>query len=354
MSNAILEPLKQALAPHIDEPIENHLNVPAQPSLPALVEWTQFSSEVLPAPTTLISNVLHLGSKMALGGGSKSFKTWTLVDMAISVASGTEWWGLQCTQGVVCYINLEIQPYFFQKRFVDISFAKNVTIPKGMLHIWNLRGYATGLDVLSGSLISGLEKIKPALIIIDPIYKVMAGLDENRAGDIGTVLNEIERLAVESGAAVAFGAHFAKGNASGKESLDRISGSGVFARDPDAILTMTRHEMPNCFTIEATLRNFPPMAPFVVEWCHPLMTREETLDPSDLKVAGKPFGKRFTTNHLLEVLGNESLSYGEFRRRCMDKSNGPGMSEGTFKNLRKELEESGKIKKNDDKYKINK
>lgn len=38
------------------------------------------------------------------------------------------------------------------------------------------------------------------------------------------------RLTVETGAGVAFGSHFSKGNQIQKESIDRISGSGVFAR----------------------------------------------------------------------------------------------------------------------------
>jgi len=81
-----------------------------------------------------------------------------------------------------------------------------------------------------------------ALIILDPVYKCMGHRDENAAGDIGSLLNEVERLAVQTGAAVVFGAHFSKGSQAGKESIDRVSGSGVFARDPDSILTLTRHE----------------------------------------------------------------------------------------------------------------
>lgn len=38
---------------------------------------------------------------------------------------------------------------------------------------------------------------------------------------------------------VIFVAHFAKGNSNKKEVIDRISGSGVFARDPDTIMMMT-------------------------------------------------------------------------------------------------------------------
>src|SRR3954470_23651854 len=46
-------------------------------------------------------------------------------------------------------------------------------------------------------------------------------------------------LAIPSGC---MAGHFAKGNAAAKETIDRISGSGVFARDPDSLITFTKHE----------------------------------------------------------------------------------------------------------------
>jgi hypothetical protein len=39
--------------------------------------------------------------------------------------------------------------------------------------------------------------------------------------------------------------------------------------------------------VEATLRNFAPLDPFVVRWQFPLFVRDNTLDPAELKVPGK-------------------------------------------------------------------
>ncbi len=101
-------------------------------------------------------------------------------------------------------------------------------------------------------------------------------------------MNDIERLAVKTGAAVAFAAHYSKGNQAAKEAIDRVSGSGVFARDPDSLLMFTKHQEADCFTVEATLRNFPPLDPFVVRWEYPLFHRDSELDPTNLKtVRGK-------------------------------------------------------------------
>jgi predicted transcriptional regulator len=97
------------------------------------------------------------------------------------------------------------------------------------------------------------------------------------------LLNSIERVAVETAAAVAYGCHFAKGNSASKEAIDRISGSGVFARDPDSLLVFTRHEEEGAFTVEPILRNFQPTDPFVVRWNYPVFEKADDLNPDDLK-----------------------------------------------------------------------
>ena len=121
------------------------------------------------------------------------------------------------------------------------------------------------------------------MIIFDPIYKLMNGRNENAAGEMAEFLNPLETLAEQTGAAVIYSHHFAKGLASSKEQLDRASGSGVFARHADGIITITPHEEENAFVVEATLRNLRAPAPFVMRWGYPLMKLADELDPKRLK-----------------------------------------------------------------------
>jgi predicted transcriptional regulator len=62
-----------------------------------------------------------------------------------------------------------------------------------------------------------------------------------------------------------------------------MSGSGVFARDPDSILIFTRHEEEGAFTVEPVLRNFPPVTPFVIRWNYPTFEMADDLNPDDLR-----------------------------------------------------------------------
>lgn len=244
-----------------------------------------------PVPPEVIKGILHRGSKMVIGGTSKGRKSFSLLDLAVAVATGGKWWGFDCNQGRVLYLNFEIQQPFLEARVFDITQARETTVMPGYFQSISLRGSIETVEDLAKDLIAYILDLEPfAMIIFDPVYKLMAGKDENKAGDVGTIMAHLERVSVETGAAIVFGAHYSKGNQSAKESIDRIGGSGVFARDPDAILTMTGHEVENAFTVEATLRNYKPIDPFVVGWQYPLFSRDDSgLDPAALKM---PPGKK--------------------------------------------------------------
>jgi len=63
--------------------------------LPALRDLSKMLGENKPPrPPELIAGLLHQGSKLIIGGTSKGRKTFSLIDMAISVATGVTWWGM--------------------------------------------------------------------------------------------------------------------------------------------------------------------------------------------------------------------------------------------------------------------
>ncbi len=112
------------------------------PALPAIVDAADFVAAELTEPAALIAGVLHQGSKLVIGGGSKSFKTWTLLDLALSVSHGGEWLGNATAKGQVLFLNFEIQSWSIQRRIAAIATAKGITIERGQLSIMNLRGKA--------------------------------------------------------------------------------------------------------------------------------------------------------------------------------------------------------------------
>jgi AAA domain/DnaB-like helicase N terminal domain len=288
-------------------------------ALPSIEDAAELVRLPLELPEDVIEGILHRAAKMVLGGASKSFKTWTLIDLAVSVATGADWFsGYPTKRGRVLYINLELPSGWFTKRIRTVCDERQLTLESGYLKVWNLRGYAADLSKLLSPLLRGIGRDEFVLIIIDPVYKLLGARDENKAGDIASLLNEIEMLAVKTGAAVAFGAHYSKGNQSAKESIDRIGGSGVFARDPDSILNFTRHEQDDCFTVEMTLRNHPPQKPFVVKWEYPIFTIENLLDPTELKRPGPGRPEKYDAKDLLTLI-DEPMSGSQIAKKAWSK-----------------------------------
>ena len=116
--------------------------------------------------------------------------------------------------------------------------------PKNLnrIDIWNLRGKSVPMDKLAPMLIRRALKGNFIAVVIDPIYKVITG-DENSADQMAHFCNQFDKVCTEIGCAVIYCHHHSKGAQGGKKSMDRVSGSGVFARDPDALLDLTRLEI---------------------------------------------------------------------------------------------------------------
>ena len=87
---------------------------PAQ--LPEIQDACNFCAAELPLPEELIQGVLHRASKLSLGGASKSYKTWALLNLALCVAYEVPWLGCSTIQAKVLVVNLEIQSAFARER----------------------------------------------------------------------------------------------------------------------------------------------------------------------------------------------------------------------------------------------
>lgn len=193
-----------------------------------------------PLADALISGVLRQGHKMLLAGPSKAGKSFALIELCIAIAEGKTWLGrFSCAQGRVLYINLELDRPSCLHRFKDVYTAMGLA-PDHLknIDIWNLRGASVPMDKLAPKLIRRAGKKGYTAVILDPIYKVITG-DENSADQMAKFCNQFDVVCRALDCAVIYCHHHSKGAQGGKRSMDRASGSGVFARDPDAMLDMT-------------------------------------------------------------------------------------------------------------------
>jgi RecA-family ATPase len=165
-----------------------------------------------------------------------------LIELVIAIAEGRKWLSWDCSQGRVLYVNLELDRASCLHRFKDVYSAlgwpaKNLQ----NIDIWNLRGKTVPMDKLAPKLIRRAQKKNYKAIVIDPIYKVITG-DENSADQMARFCNQFDMVCTELGCAVIYCHHHSKGAQGNKKAIDRASGSGVFARDPDAVIDLIELE----------------------------------------------------------------------------------------------------------------
>ena len=295
------------------------------PPILSLAEW----QDPEPLPEGLVEGVLHRGMKMVLGGNSKSFKTWVLMDLGFAVASGGDWLGLPCRQGRALYVNFELNQGFCQSRLKAIATASGLEFADlKNFDVWNLRGHAVGIEAFVKKITPKVSSRGYSVIILDPMYKLLGGLSENTAEDVAFIMNTLDRLAVQSNASIVIGHHFSKGNQSQKEAIDRVSGSGVWGRDPDALMMLTRHEQDNAYSVSSILRNYRPLDDFVIEWNFPRMSRRDDLNPGRLRRHART--ATFSPEQVFDVLRNGApggMTTGEWKEACLAQLE---MSASTF------------------------
>lgn len=237
-----------------------------------------------PLRPELIKGVLRCGHKMILSAPSKAGKTFALIELAICIAEGIRWLGYECRQGKVLYLNMELDPASFFDR-MDRMYKTLEIENRHMesIDIVNLRGRVEELGKLVPRIIRTMRSTEYAAVILDPIYKLGIG-DENAADQVTKFCNSIDRIATATGASIIFTHHHSKGVQGQKASMDRASGSGVFARDPDAMLDMMEvnisddirdqvtakyGENATAWKLEMTLREFAQQKPKMLFFSYP-------------------------------------------------------------------------------------
>lgn len=272
------------------------LDDPENP-MPEIITLDQIAANPPEPMPELIEGILRCSHKMLIAGDSKAGKSFLLMQLAIAIAEGTTWLGHKCKQGKVLYVNLEIDPASSSLRFLEIYKAKNLA-PRHQksIGIWNLRGHAATLDKLLPYLLRRVKDQHYEAIILDPIYKIITG-DENSASEMGQFCNYFDKICMETGASLIYCHHHSKGAQGAKKAQDRASGSGVFARDPDAILDMSElviRDVLDCkptpeavaFRIESSLREFRNIEPINVWFTWPIHIVDEDGDLKDCPVYG--------------------------------------------------------------------
>lgn len=236
-------------------------------------EWAlpfqKFAVLDIEKPQWLVDGIWQRGTYGMIAGEPKTYKSVQATDLALSVASGKPFLGHFDipNPGTVLYIQEENNVQTVQDRVFKIASQKGLltSTSKGLalpndLPIYFSNNFGINLtDKGSRALLEDTIKcINPVLIILDPLYMMMGGVDENSATEVGDLLKWLTHLRNVYSVSILLCHHYNKGNGNTRGG-QRVRGSSAFhAWVESAIYVKTTTEL-YTVKIEREFRAFPTM-----------------------------------------------------------------------------------------------
>jgi len=241
----------------------------AEGQIAILINASDWLKTEPPPPDQILEDLFDAGDKLAIIGSSKLRKSFFLQQMALSLAAGKPFlkWKTPRARRVL-YCQFEIRAHHNHRRIKRLSKAMGIK-PGDIgdrLQIINGRGLGiTGPEGIKKIMETAAE-FQPEVIFLDPLYKLSTGV-ENAAEDMKILLSEFDKLAEQTGAAIIYVHHDAKGSPGDRDIRDRGAGSNVLGRDYDACFTLTPHATnTDAAVVDILLRNYKPQDPFAIVW----------------------------------------------------------------------------------------
>jgi hypothetical protein len=261
---------------------------PDAPILPTFTSARELCKGNPPMNPCVIDGLLRLreiGNAISVSKGNKS---WLMMQLAVSVASGRMFLGkFPVARGDVLIIDNELHKNTLANRLPKVAAAMGIAWDEIADHIFieSLRGRLRDIHALR-PFFNAIEPGRFTLIILDALYRLLPpGCDENSNANMASVYNAIDGYTERLGAAVFLVHHSSKGSQSGKSVTDTGAGAGSQSRACDTHFILRPHEEDGCAVVDAAVRSFPPIEPFCLRWNFPIWTLADDLDPDKLRQA---------------------------------------------------------------------
>ncbi|HPD17798.1 MAG TPA: AAA family ATPase [Planctomycetota bacterium] len=265
--------------------------IDARPSISAPKSLRQLVELYPTLRKPVIEGLLREGETMNVISAPKIGKSWLVIDLALAVATGRPWLGMDCVPGEVLILDNELHGETSANRIPKVAEVRGIGMEAvaDRLYVENLRGRLQDLFAL-GPYFRQFAPGRFKVVILDAFYRFLPmRADENDNGTMASLYNYLDSFADYLKCCFVLIHHTSKGNQSLKELTDVGAGAGAQSRATDTHLILRRHEEEDAVVMEAAVRSWPPLPPRCLRWAWPVWMPADDLDPAALRKEG---GKR--------------------------------------------------------------
>ena len=255
----------------------------------------------------IMEGLFDAGDRVAIVGQSKARKSFYALQLAVAVSTGTDFLGVPTVKQRVLLVNGEIAARSYKKRLRRM--IEKLGIDPANLTDLLVVNASESADVGGFVEILTLSKEQTATVaIVDPAYLLLG--DEIDQQQVKQSIRDMKRFAAE-GVTLVTVYHATKGKIGDRQAIDRISGSGIFARDASTMLTLCEHASePDHVVVQAITRNYAPTEPITVRFEDGAFLVAEGVAPTEKTSSTKP-RREYPVEDLRACFSSEATNYGD-------------------------------------------
>lgn len=293
-------------------------------------------------PQTIVEKFLRLGDVSMIGAKAKEKKSFFVLQLAMSIASGRTFLSLQTTKTKVLYVDGEFSPHDLGTRLKRMcgeespDYSQNLLFHTSRAHPEEKSYFPYILKNIEAQ--PELDNV--GLFIFDPFYRYVVAGTEIDCAVMARNFEELQSFAFQRNAAVLLVHHFPKGSRSSNSHIEQIAGSSTISRSLDSLITLTRNNTPDCTNVEFTTRHFREPKKMVIRWLFNRFMVDPSVSPDSGQINAQSEKKRERKAALLERIPPEGIDKSELQSNCETIE----IKRSTFYAYLKELENVGQIK----------